>query len=223
MILKELKIKTNIDELTNCYIVHDEESKETMVIDPAGEAEKIIEMLNILEAKLKYIYLTHCHGDHIGAVQELKEKYNCQILVHRDDAEGLSDYKVNLTNYMEMGKIELDADSRVDDGDLIHLGNLELRVIHTPGHTKGGSSLFCEKEKCLFSGDTLFRGTWGRTDLPTSDREAIMNSIVKKLLILPDETIVYPGHGKSTRIKDEKPIYLELKPKLYKKYITNLS
>ena len=215
MILKELKIKTNLDELTNCYIVHDEESKETMVIDPAGEAEKIIEMLNILEAKLKYIYLTHCHGDHIGAVQELKEKYNCNILIHRDDAEGLSDYKVNLTNYMEMGKIELDADSRVDDGDLIHLGNLELRVIHTPGHTKGGSSLFCEKEKCLFSGDTLFRGTWGRTDLPTSDREAIMNSIIKKLLILPDETIVYPGHGKSTRIKDEKPIYLELKPKLY--------
>ena len=215
MILKELKIKTNLDELTNCYIVHDEESKETMVIDPAGEAEKIIEMLNILEAKLKYIYLTHCHGDHIGAVQELKEKYNCKILIHRDDAEGLSDYKVNLTNYMEMGKIELDADSRVDDGDLIHLGNLEFRVIHTPGHTKGGSSLFCEKEKCLFSGDTLFRGTWGRTDLPTSDREAIMNSIVKKLLILPDETIVYPGHGKSTRIKDEKPIYLELKPKLY--------
>ena len=79
MILKELKIKTNLDELTNCYIVHDEESKETMVIDPAGEAEKIIEMLNILEAKLKYIYLTHCHGDHIGAVQELKEKYKSKF------------------------------------------------------------------------------------------------------------------------------------------------
>lgn len=215
MILKELKIKTNLDEATNCYIVHDEESKETMVIDPAGEAERIIDMLDILEAKLKYIYLTHCHGDHIGAVQELKEKYNCKVLIHRDDAEGLNDYKVNLTGYIGMGHIELDVDSRVDDGDQIHLGNLELRVIHTPGHTKGGSSLFCEKEKCLFSGDTLFRGTWGRTDLPTSDREAIMNSIVKKLLILPDETIVYPGHGKSTRIKDEKPIYLELKPKLY--------
>ena len=215
MILKELKIKTNLDEATNCYIVHDEESKETMVIDPAGEAERIIDMLDILEAKLKYIYLTHCHGDHIGAVQELKEKYNCKVLIHRDDAEGLNDYKVNLTGYIGMGHIELDVDSRVDDGDQIHLGNLELRVIHTPGHTKGGSSLFCEKEKCLFSGDTLFRGTWGRTDLPTSDREAIMNSIVKKLLILPDETIVYPGHGKSTRIKDEKTIYLELKPKLY--------
>ena len=79
--------------------MHDEESKETMVIDPAGEAEKIIEMLDILEAKLKYIYLTHCHGDHIGAVQELKEKYNCKVLIHRDDAEGLNDYKVNLTGY----------------------------------------------------------------------------------------------------------------------------
>ena len=214
MILKELKIKTNLDEATNCYIVHDEESKETMVIDPAGEAEKIIEMLDILEAKLKYIYLTHCHGDHIGAVQELKEKYNCKVLIHRDDAEGLNDASINLSGYIGLPEIELEADSRIDDGDLIHLGNMEFKVIHTPGHTKGGASLYIEKEKCVFSGDTLFRGTWGRTDLPTGSIEDIMNSITKKLLILPDETIVYPGHGKSTMIKDEKPIYFELKPKL---------
>lgn len=214
MILKRLKIETMIGNYTNCYVIVDEEKKEAMVIDPAGDAEKIVDTLNLLNAKLKYIYLTHCHGDHIFGVPELKQKCGGKILIHRYDAEGLNDASINLTPYIRNEKIELEADSRIDDGDLIHLGNLEFKVIHTPGHTQGGSSLYCEKEKCLFSGDTLFRGTWGRTDLPTSSREDIMNSITNKLMKLPDETIVYPGHGVSTRIKDEKPIYLELKPKL---------
>ena len=100
------------------------------------------------------------------------------------------------------------------DNDLIHLGELEFEVIYTPGHTKGGTSLYCEKEACVFTGDTLFRGTWGRTDCPTASIEDIMNSITNKLLKLPDITICYPGHGLSTKIRDEKPIYLELKPKL---------
>ena len=114
-----------------------------------------------------------------------------------------------------MDNIDLEADSIVDDGDLIHLGNLEFKVIHTPGHTAGGTSLYCEKENMLFSGDTLFRGTWGRTDLPTSNFKQIMNSITNKLMVLPEQTIVYPGHGKITMIKEEKPIYLELKPKIW--------
>lgn len=215
MILKELKIDTWIGDPTNCYIIEDEKSKEIMVIDPAGDVNKIEEMIHILDGKLKYIYLTHCHGDHIFGVTELKNNCGGKILIHRMDADGLNNADVNLTPYIREEKIELEADSIIDDGDLIHLGDLEFRVIHTPGHTKGGSSLYCEKEKCLFSGDTIFRGTWGRTDLPTSSREDIMNSIVKKLMILPDDTIVYPGHGLSTRIKDEKPIYLELKPKLF--------
>lgn len=194
MILKELKIRTWIGDPTNCYIILDEESKETMVIDPAGDCDKIVDMLEILKAKLKYIYLTHCHGDHIGAVTELKNRCGGRILIHRLDSEGLNDKNINLSGVVDLPEIELEADSRVDDGDLLHLGNLEFKVIHTPGHTKGGSSLYCEKEKCLFSGDTLFRGTWGRTDLPTSSREEIMDSIVNKLMKLPDETIVYPGH-----------------------------
>ncbi len=194
MILKELKIRTWIGDPTNCYIILDEESKETMVIDPAGECDKIVDMLEILKAKLKYIYLTHCHGDHIGAVTELKNRCGGRILIHRLDSEGLNDKTINLSGVVDLPEIELEADSRVDDGDLLHLGNLEFKVIHTPGHTRGGSSLYCEKEKCLFSGDTLFRGTWGRTDLPTSSREEIMDSIVNKLMKLPDETIVYPGH-----------------------------
>ena len=98
---------------------------------------------------------------------------------------------------------------------MLHLGDVEFRVIHTPGHTAGGTCLYCEKEKLLFSGDTLFKGTWGRTDLPTSSREDIMDSIINKLLVLPDDTIVYPGHGKTTMIKEEKPIYLELKPNIW--------
>ena len=213
MILKRLKVTTGFEEPTNCYIVEDEETKETMVIDPGGEVEKIIEMLDILESNLKYIYLTHCHADHIGAVTELKNRKGGKILIHRDDADGLNDENINLSPFINMGDIELEQDSRVDDGDLIHIGKLEFRVIHTPGHTQGGSSLYCEEEELLFSGDTLFRGTWGRTDLPTSSFEAIIDSITKKLLVLPDETIVYPGHGKSTVIKEEKPIYLELKPR----------
>ena len=206
MILKRLKVQTTLGEATNCYIVEDEETKETMVIDPGGEADKIVEMLDILEANVKYIYLTHCHGDHIGAVSEVKSKKGGKILIHRDDAEGLDDENINLSACINMGDIELEPDSRVDDGDLIHVGSLEFRVIHTPGHTKGSTSLYCEKEG-------LFRGTWGRTDLPTSSFVQIIDSITKKLLVLPGETIVYPGHGKSTLIKEEKPIYLELKPR----------
>ena len=215
MILKELKIETWVGDPTNCYIIFDENSKEVMCIDPVGDVDKIEYMIKeILHGNLKYIYLTHCHGDHIGGVTELKNRCGGKILIHRFDSEGLNDANINLSTIIDLPKIELEADSRVDDEDKIHIGDIEFLVIHTPGHTKGSTSLYCEKEGCLFSGDTLFRGTWGRTDLPTSSREDIMNSIINKLLILPDNTIVYPGHGKSTMIKDEKPIYLELKPKL---------
>lgn len=211
MILKRLKLNTPLGEPTNCYVIVDEETKETMVIDPAGEKEKIIEMLNILRAKLKYIYLTHCHGDHTGAVVELQNEYGVKVLIGRQESENLKNPEVTLNYYIGLPDIRLEEDSRVDDNDLIHLGELEFRVIYTPGHTNGGTSLYCEKEKMLFSGDTLFRGSWGRTDLPTGSLVEIMNSITNKLLCLPEDTIVYPGHGKSTMIKEEKPIYLELR------------
>ena len=215
MILKILKINTWIGDATNCYIITDEKSREVMVIDPAGDVDKIEENIKAIKGKLKYIYLTHCHGDHILGVRELKQRCGGKILIHRFDAEGLNDKRINLSLYIDIPEIELEADSRVDDNDIIHLGELQFKVIHTPGHTKGGSSLYCEKEKCLFSGDTLFRGTWGRTDIPTSSMQDIMYSITNKLLKLPDDTIVYPGHGKATMIKEEKPIYYELKPRQY--------
>ncbi|MBP3595775.1 MAG: MBL fold metallo-hydrolase [Clostridia bacterium] len=214
MILKRLQVKTSQEGLiTNTYIICDEKSKETLVVDPGGEPEKIIEMLDILKAKLKYIFLTHCHADHIGGINELKAVKGGKILISRADSEGLYNEEISLAYYINAQNPELEADSRVDDGDLIHIGELEFKVIETPGHTKGGLCLYCEKERLVFTGDTLFSGTWGRTDLPTGNFVEIMDSITYKLMTLPDETIVYPGHGRTTMISDEKNIYLELKPK----------
>ena len=214
MVLKELKIQTWIPLKTNCYVIFDEKSKEIMVIDPAGDVDQIEDLIkNVFEGKLKYIYLTHCHADHIAGVTELKDRCGGKVLIHRIDAEGLNKPEINLSPYIGAPEIELEADSRIDDGDLLHIGNLEFNVIYTPGHTAGSTSLYCKSENILFSGDTIFAGSWGRTDLPTSSREQIMDSIINKILVLPDETFIYPGHGKATMLKDEKPIYLELKPK----------
>ena len=213
MILKQIRLPSCIGEIiTNCYIIEDEETKEAMVIDPASEVNKIIELLNILGANFKYIYLTHCHGDHIGAVDCLRQQAGGKVLIHTDDYEGLENPDINLTGVMSEKPIVVQADSRVNDGDKLHIGNLEFNVIHTPGHTKGGSSLYCEKEKMVFTGDTMFKGMWGRTDLPTSSLEDIMDSITNKLLVLPSDTIVYPGHGIISKIEEEEPIYYNLEP-----------
>lgn len=213
MILKRIQVRTPQDLLTNSYVVCDEQSKEAMVIDPGGEPEKIAEALDILGANLKYIFITHCHADHIGGISKLKELKGGKILISREDSEGLYNEEISLAYYINMQNPELEADSRVDDNDLIHVGDLEFKIISTPGHTKGGLSLYCEKERLVFSGDTMFSGTWGRTDLPTGDFTELMNSITDKLMTLPDETIVYPGHGKTTMISDERNIYIDLKPK----------
>lgn len=215
MILKRIKIATVLGEDTNCYIIVDEDTKETMVIDPAGECDKIEEMLKTLEAKLKYIVLTHCHGDHIGAVNQLKKDMGGSVLIHYFDELGLNDISINMTEYIGANNEYIQVDSRLNDNDLLHIGELEFKVIHTPGHTKGGISLYCKEHRMLFSGDTIFRRTWGRTDLPTGSFVDIMNSITNKLMILPEDTIIYPGHGKSTMVKEEEPIYLDLKASKY--------
>lgn len=215
MILKRIKIDTPLGEPTNCYIVTDEDTKETMVIDPAGEYEKIEEMLKTLEAKLKYICLTHCHGDHIGAVNKLKQDFGGKVLIHFLDEKGLNDPNINMTEYIGVENNYIEVDSRLNDNDLIHIGEMEFKIIHTPGHTVGGICLYCKEHKLLFSGDTVFRRTWGRTDLPTGSFADIIKSITNKLMILPEDTIIYPGHGKSTMVKEEEPIYLDLTSSKY--------
>ncbi len=214
MILKRIKVQMKFVGETNCYIIVDETQKKAMVIDPAGAVPKIIEILDTLGAELVYIYLTHCHADHINGVNELKKEKGGKVLIHRKGRENLENRVPVLAEYIGLPPIYVKEDSIVDDDDILHVGDLEFRVIYTPGHTDDGTSLYCEKEEMLFSGDTLFKGAWGRVDLPTSDFDSIMNSIINKLLILPENTIVYPGHGKPTRIGDEKPIYLEAKPNI---------
>ncbi len=214
MILKRLQVITPQKGLkTNSYIICDEKSKEAMVIDPGGEPERIAETLDILGANLKYIFLTHCHADHIGGIAELKKIKGGKILVSRPDSEGLYKKEINLAEYINMEVPELEADSRVDDEDLIHIGEIEFKVIATPGHTKGGLCLYAENEGLVFTGDTMFSGTWGRTDLPTGSFVELITSITDRLMPLPDDTIVYPGHGKITMIQDERNIYIELREK----------
>ncbi len=137
MILKRIKVSVLEEQTTNCYIIEDELSKQTMVIDPGGEVDKIIEMLDLIGADLKYIYLTHCHADHINGVNELRAKKGATVLIHRDDIEGLNVDRVNLATYVGLTEINIKDVMRVDENDTIHVGSLEFKVIHTPGHTKG--------------------------------------------------------------------------------------
>ena len=214
MILKMIRVFVLKEQATNCYIIEDEISKETLVIDPGGEVNKITDVLNSLSAKLKYIFLTHCHADHAYGVNALRLQNDATVLIHRADYESINKDSVNLSTYIGLNEMHINNIMRVDEHDIIHVGDIELEVIHTPGHTKGSSSLYCKEKKMVFTGDAMFRGTWGRTDLPTGNMEEIMDSIMEKLLKLPDDTIVYPGHGKSTMIREERPIYEDLSPRI---------
>ncbi len=135
MILKRIKMDVGVITGENCYIVQDEKTKETMIIDPGEASENLIEILDAMQIKLKYILLTHCHGDHIGGVQKIKQKYGGQILIHRKDEIGLRDININLSTHIGLKPVIIQEDSRLDDNDIIHVGGLEFRVIHTPGHT----------------------------------------------------------------------------------------
>ena len=222
MILKQIEVKSSlIDDYTNCYIMQDEETKETICIDPGGSIEKIIEMLKILNAKLKYIYLTHSHMDHIEKAEELKNTYGGEILISRKGAENINNPEINLSSMINFDnnlshedneqykegnlpkQLYTSVDSRVDDKDILHIGKIELEVILAPGHTNDGTSLYCKEEGIVFTGDTLMYMGYGRTDFPTGNLRELKKSL-KKLFALPENTFVYPGHGIATTIGDEK-------------------
>lgn len=186
----------------NCYLIYDEISKEGIIVDPGGDADDIINKIEELGLKIKNIVLTHGHGDHIAAVLPLREYTKAKVAVHRDDAYLLKDGRKNFSSSMAMGTVEFEADILLKEEDTIEFGNILCKVIHTPGHTPGGISL--EIEDCLFTGDTLFAGSIGRTDFEGGSFKEIINSIKTKLLVFPDDTKVYPGHGPSTTIKMEK-------------------
>ncbi len=187
----------------NCYILGDEETSKVAVFDPGGNAEEILDIIREKGLTLAYVILTHGHGDHIGAVKELKEKTGAKILVHEDEKNILNNKDNNLTALMGMDAVEIDADEYLKDGQTIQLGNLDLEIIHTPGHTPGG---MCIKVKdLLFTGDTLFAGSIGRTDLTGGDYDTIMKSL-EKLGNLEDDLTILPGHGPASRIGIEKSV-----------------
>ncbi|KNF08701.1 beta-lactamase domain protein [Gottschalkia purinilytica] len=185
----------------NCYIVTCEDSKESIVVDPGGEAEDIIKVLEENEFKIKYIVLTHGHGDHIAGVPKLKEVYGCPILIHKNDEELLLDPSKNLSASMPIEEVIINPDKLLEDGDIIEFGKIKVEVIHTPGHTQGCICLKIDKD--ILTGDTLFKGSVGRTDLYGSSND-IINSIKTKLLKYEGNTLIHPGHGISTTIGEEK-------------------
>jgi len=182
---------------TNCYLVEDEKSKDCLIIDPGDNAEAIIKLIDQEKLKPSAIFLTHGHYDHAGAVRTLKDHYQIPFLMHQRDLWGLP-----LVNAPAPDKL-------VEDGEKLVVGNLSFKIICNPGHTPGGLSLYCAVNQTLFSGDTLFAGTWGRTDLPYSSEKEMVVSL-KKLLALPPETKVYPGHGRSTTIGAELSLLKEV-------------
>ncbi len=193
---------------TNCYIVGCDRSGEAIVIDPGAEPDRIIRALRAAGLECRLIVNTHAHADHIMANGALKRASGAAIAVHRVDADALSDPVASLAALtMTMrGRPEPASpppDRLLEEGDIVVAGSARLRVLHTPGHTPGSISLF--GEGAVFSGDTLFAGGGiGRTDLPGGSYEALVESIERKLFGLPDDTVVYPGHGPSTTIARER-------------------
>jgi len=199
MILKTLIV----GELeTNCYLLGDERSREGIVIDPGGDFKLIEKALKELNLDVKYIVLTHGHSDHIGVLSELKKYTGAQILIHKEDAEMLSNPEKNLSVFSYNPFSAPGADRLLKDKDKIRIGQIELEVLHTPGHTEGSISLLTDK--VIFTGDLIFCGSVGRTDLPGGSYQRLLRSIQDKILDKTDDTVIYPGHGPTTSVGEER-------------------
>ncbi len=184
----------------NCYILYDPDKREGLIIDPGAEGSRLIKFIEQEKISINYIINTHAHPDHVGANRELKEYTNAPILIHRYDAPMLAGSESILSLIFPLGSSSPPADTLIKDGDLIECGGMKLQVLHTPGHTPGGISLL--QDDCIFTGDTLFSGSIGRSDLPGGSQEVLLDSI-RKILSLGENLIVYPGHGPSTTVSQE--------------------
>ena len=188
---------------TNCYFVMDDETKECVIVDPGDEAKKLLQYLQDKNLTLKAILLTHGHFDHIMALNDLKKRYNVPVYAHEEEEDVLKQSSLNLSG--SIGQIyTTQADVYVKDGEHLKLAGLDVIVLYTPGHTKGGACYYFPEEKVLMSGDTLFHCSIGRTDFPTGSMSQLVRSVKEQLFVLPDDVQVYPGHDSVTSIGYEK-------------------
>lgn len=191
--------------MENCYILYDEKTLDAIIIDPGDEADRILSVVQKLNLRVKYIVNTHGHADHIGANGELLRSLpGAKLAIHADDAAMLTDPSLNLSisGYMGRTIISPPADIILHEGDTIDFGSCSLKVIHTPGHTPGGICLV--GEGVVMSGDSLFEGSIGRTDLPGGSMRDLVAALKKKILVLDPDLKVYPGHGGPTEIGFER-------------------
>ena len=188
----------------NCYIVGDEASGAGAIVDPGDEAARIAIAVEQTELEIGQILLTHTHIDHVGAVVALADEYSCPVLLH-EEAEPMLQQVQNqaLMMGLKFGKVPT-IDGYISDEETLKVGSLELKALHTPGHAPGHIAFYIEDEGLVLAGDALFSGSVGRVDLPGGSMEVLMRSIEDKLLTLPNETQVYPGHGPETTIGEER-------------------
>lgn len=191
---------------TNCYICMNKDTKEGFIVDPGDDELKISVNVSRLEMIPKAILLTHGHFDHIGAVNKLKERYNIPVIVGAKEEKVLTDSRMNLSS-MFGEPVKVNGDKFLEDGENFQVAGFDIQYILTPGHTPGSGCFYIEEEQVLFSGDTLFQASRGRTDFPGGSESDIIKSIKNKLLVLPGETEVYPGHMNITNIDSEKVYY----------------
>ena len=188
---------------TNCYIIYTDDTKKAVIIDPAADAKKIIREISDLSVVPEAVLLTHGHFDHMVAADALRKEYGIPVCILEEDAPLLEDATKNCSAIFFTAYVTK-ADQMLRDGQMLEFLDEKLQVIATPGHTIGSCCYYAKEEGMLFSGDTLFQGSIGRTDLPTAKPSKIHTSIREKLFVLPEDTVVFTGHGEETTIGEEK-------------------
>jgi hydroxyacylglutathione hydrolase len=188
----------------NCYLFWDEATQEGVIIDPGADAGAIVQAVTEYRIAPRAVLLTHGHGDHIGAVREVMNRFDLPLYASADEVPLLTSAAANLSAFMGQAMTTPKPDVTPADEQLIVLGAVQCRVLATPGHSPGGICFLDETDGVLFCGDVLFQGSIGRTDLPGASHDTLITSIQKKILILPDTVICYPGHGPRTTVGAER-------------------